>query len=451
MPSKKTKDSKSQTPPYVPKRQNPDQLRSTHRKKLFLTWLLIFSAAGLFIVPVSLAIVHSMSRAPAPVYTTTFVPVPIPTPTPTPIQQPLTRFSFEPWVNPMEGMVFSQLTGLPIPEEVDFLRPIAVVVNNHSRALPQSGIIDAEVIYEVLAEGNITRLVVIHQQLESPMIGPVRSTRQYFADFAMEKDAIFAHHGGSPSGYARLRQYRIDALDGMNLEGTTFWRDPERFRIPMLIEHSSYTSAERIEAAVETRNIRRERYADDGIGFSFNRSRDTFEEIAQASGGDFSPCWELIVPFSTAYPRTFVYDPETMTYVVYNVYGPHVDRNVLEDPDVEDESLAQVRATNILVQLTSTWIVPGDAEGRREVTTVGSGYGYLATQGGIVNVRWTRDSIETPTRWYFMNGDPLLLTPGQTWICIISENATIEIITEEPEREDPPLLRESRGTDETDE
>jgi len=323
----------------------------------------------------------------------------------------------------MEGMVHSPLTGLPIPEGSEYLRPVAVVVNNHSRALPQGGISEAEIIYEVLAEGNITRLVAIFQQLESPRIGPVRSARDYFVDFALSYDAVFVHHGGSPSGYARLRNLGVDRLDGMALEGITFWRDPERRRIPALLEHSSFTGAEELEEAMASRNIRRQLNGDIDLGFAFNLEEIPFEALARAAGGSFRPCLELTVPFSNGYPRHFIYDPDTMTYAVYNAHGPHIDENI------EDDALNQLHVANVLVQLVRSRVVPGDEEGRREVTTVGSGNGYLATLGGIASVRWERESLTTPTRWYFLNGQPLQLTPGQIWINVLQDTADIQVIT----------------------
>ena len=414
------------------------------KKNKFLFWVLVFSCTGLLAVSTTAALFSFLSPSPepaAPVVVPVATPRPVPTPAPTP----------EPTPDPMLGMVHSPLTGLPIPEESAPLRPVAVVINNHTRALPQSGISQAEIIYEVLAEGNITRLVAIFHQLESERIGPVRSTREYFADFAIAYDAVFAHHGGSPAGYARLRNLGMDFLDGMALESTTFWRDPERRRIPALIEHSSFTGATILNEAMERRNIRRELYEDSSIGFEFNLEEIPFQTLARATGGTFRPCLELIVPFSDAYTRRFVFHPETSKFAVYNRNGPHIDENIkLENDNDEEEQEndndngndndedaeendapvdAQVRVKNVLVQHVRMRTIPGDAEGRREVHTVGSGSGYLATMGGIIPVLWERDSVDTPTRWYFMSGNPLQLTPGNTWINVLQDTVAIEIVT----------------------
>ena len=396
--------------------------KSMFMRKSFFMWLLIFSAVGLVSVLSVFIMLYSMMPSPQPVVPAVVtLPSPAPSPLPSPSPTPAPTPTPEPTPDPMLGMVLSPFTGLPIPEESEHLRPVAVVVNNHSRALPQSGISEAEIIYEVLAEGNITRLVAVFHQLKAEKIGPVRSTRDYFADFAIDNDAILAHHGGSPSGYARLRNLGLDGLDGMQLEGSVFWRDPERWRVPAMREHSSYTGAEQLENGMANRNVRRDRRENDGLGFAFNFDEIPFDLLAKASGGAFRPCIELTVPFSNGYPRRFVYNPRYSKFAVYNVHGPHIDGNI------ENAEEAQLHVTNILVQHVRMRTV--DGEGRREVTTVGSGNGYLATAGGIVSVRWVRDSHSSPTRWYFVNGQPLQLNPGKTWICLLSDNIDIQVVS----------------------
>jgi len=393
----------------------------------YLLWLLIFTAAGLGIVAVAAVVINMvMPGAPPPVVVpaVAVVPSPSPSPSPPPTPSPSPTPTPAPTPDPMLGMVLSPLTGLPIPEEVEPLRPMAVIVNNHSRALPQSGLSDAELIYEVLSEGNITRLVAVFHRLEAEMIGPVRSARDYFVDFALDVDGVFIHHGGSPSGYARLRNLGIDRLDGMQHETTVFWRDPERWRVPAMREHSSYTGAEQLEAGIARVGIRRNRRENDGMGFDFNFDELPFDRLARATGGDFRTAYELTVPFSAGYPRRFVYNPALQKFAVYNVHGAHIDKNNGE----------QAHVANVLIQSVRMRTI--DAEGRREVTTVGSGAGYLATRGGIVTVRWARDSHTTPTRWYFINGQPLQLTPGQTWICVLHEGAVVDVVGSAPPAED---------------
>jgi len=301
------------------------------------------------------------------------------------------------------------LTGLPIEEAYVNRRPIAVVINNLHRALPQSGITSADIIYEVLAEGEVTRLVAIFQSEIPEKIGPVRSTRDYFVDFAFNHDSIFVHHGGSPTGYSRVRDSGVAALDGMNLEGSVFWRDRT---YPSWhwnsgtrpLEHSSYTSRERLERHIESREIRYE--INDNPDFGF-----TFSDTIPIPATDFAA--RVTVPFSAGYTRTFVLDPETRLYMVSNRHGTHDDAETRE----------QAAVTNILIQQTEKRVI--DNAGRRSVTTIGEGTGYFITDGLVRPVTWTRESLTSPMRWYFENGEPLVMQPGRTWINVLQSNAAV--------------------------
>ncbi|MDR0468943.1 MAG: DUF3048 domain-containing protein [Peptococcaceae bacterium] len=332
----------------------------------------------------------------------------------------------EPDPEPEPDLIYSYLTGLPINEEDLRRRPVAVVINNIYASLPQSGIAEADILYEVLAEGDITRMVAVFQKPEAPKIGSVRSVRDYFVDFALDYDSILMHHGHSETGDARIKSLRVDQLDGMKLEGTTFWRDPERFKQRGMYEHSSYTGAEQIEAAIKRFDFRRF-WDDEGeYGYQFNQEGRPFEEIALESGWDYRDCTEFSMPFSQNYTRRFVYDPELQHYLVFNREGPQIDEAL------GSGSEAQLHMTNVLMQHVSMHIIPNDEPGRRETATTGTGNGLLFTEGICVPVTWSRETHATPTRWYFTDGQPLMLNPGTTFICVLQNNVDVRIIEPQP-------------------
>ena len=301
----------------------------------------------------------------------------------------------------------SLLTGLPIDEEYLDRRPIAVVINNIHVAQPQSGIAQADIIYEVLAEGDITRFVAIFQSYMPSVIGPVRSTRDYFADFALNHDSIIVHHGGSPAGYTHIRNTGIPSLDGMQLEGTVFWRDRSypawhRNSGQRPIEHSSFTSWERIYNHLSSRNIRSTINESPAFGFSFG-------EVPEGEG----LAETIRVPFSPIYVRTFIFDPETGLYMVEYQHGPHLDAVTQE----------QIAVSNVLVQFVTKRVI--GPYGRRAVGTVGEGTGYFATGGHYQPVRWVKESATSPMRWYFEDGTPLVLTPGRTWVNVFQTTGEV--------------------------
>lgn len=300
------------------------------------------------------------------------------------------------------------LTGLPIYEEYLDRRPIAVVINNLRDAQPQSGIASADIIYEVLSEGDITRLVGIFQSEVPDKIGPVRSARDSFIDFAFNHDALFVHHGRSPDADARLRSTRITNLDGMSL-GAVFWRDRtypywHRNSGTRALEHSSYTSRERIATHLYSRGIRE--YINDNPGYGF-----VFGIVPPYTNAGVAEV--VTVPFSTPYTRTFIFDRDIGLYLVENRDGPHQDAETRE----------QVAVTNILIQITTKRVT--GTLGQRTIGTVGEGDGFFVTGGQYRPVRWAKDSHVSPMRWYFMDGSPLVLSPGVTWICVFQTTGTV--------------------------
>ena len=102
-------------------------------------------------------------------------------------------------------------------------RPIAVMIDNHSGAWPQAGLNQAYMVYEIIVEGGETRLMALFKGVDLEKIGPVRSARHYFLDYAMENDAIYVHFGQSPQAESDIKKYSIHDINGIAEDGTTFW------------------------------------------------------------------------------------------------------------------------------------------------------------------------------------------------------------------------------------
>jgi len=300
----------------------------------------------------------------------------------------------------LTGMAINPLTGHYIDEELAKRRPMAVVINNISQALPQSGIAQADIIYEVLAEGGITRLVAIFMEMDSEKIGPIRSTREYFLDIALNHDAILIHHGGSPGGYAAINNFRAHNLDGMSI-ARAFFRDPARASVPRMLEHSSYAIASGLFEEIESRGLRMEPREGFGAPFLF------FEEDDMVEGEEVH---EITVPFAPgSQVSRFDYLPDAGLYMRSQNNNPHMDEYTGQQLAVE----------NVIIQYANMRII--DSEGRRDVTLVGSGRGVLYTRGAAVPVRWSCAGTESPTVWTFENGEPMQVSKGKTWICIMAE------------------------------
>ena len=135
-------------------------------------------------------------------------------------------------------------------------RPVMVSVENHKDARPQWGIASADIVWEMVVEGGITRMLLMYSDASRlpDKIGPTRSARHYFVELAEGFDAIFVHFGGSPKAYSAIKQQGTDDIDGM-YDGNTFSRDSSR---SVSSEHRAYTTKDKVVAAIESKKFRTE-------------------------------------------------------------------------------------------------------------------------------------------------------------------------------------------------
>ncbi len=311
---------------------------------------------------------------------------PTPTPEPTP---------------DLTGKEISKFTGEYIDEEIAKLRPYAVVINNMHVAKPQSGISQADLYYEVLSEGDITRIVAIFQGGDSEKIGPVRSARHYFLDFALDNDAAFFHYGQSPQAEKALKSLAINNLNGI-YDSKTYWRDPKRSSIPKMLEHSAYTDSPKMAEGVERMGYRQEIKDDYEPMFDFYKEETVPDNSEKAD--------KINVNYSGSYYSDFEFDSETGLYKKFDAGEPHMD----------DENNTQLTVSNVIIQTAKMNVISGDEAGRRDVDLISSGKGYLITKGVYTPISWKKSSHQSPTQWFDSEGNKLKLNTGKTWICVFS-------------------------------
>jgi hypothetical protein len=306
----------------------------------------------------------------------------------------------EPAVETFEATCVNPLTGERIPEFYANKRPYAVTFNNLKKALPQSGLSEAEIYYEVAAEGGITRIIGYSHNYSAEKIGPIRSARDYFFNFSQEADAIFIHHGGSPRAYEYISQNKLDTLDGIAYEGIYFYRDYDRARA-LGLEHSSYISAESILSGAKKFRSERESV----LSFNFG---DANEELRFENDAT-----EITIPFSGYQTAQFIYHPEENIYYRSQNGEPHMD----------EYYGAQLSVSNILVQYAESKVV--DDEGRMEYKLDAKGGGYFFSGGKYATVRWK--NIDGRTKWSDESGRELVFNKGKTWIAVVEKKVVVNV------------------------
>lgn len=331
----------------------------------------------------------------------------------TPVDTPPAPVVEPPSPTPYDGPV-SPLSGLPIGEEWLNRRPVAIMLNNLKEALPQLGQSQADIIYEVPAEGGITRMLAVYQSLDGVgKIGSIRSARPYYLELALGHDAIFIHAGGSEDAYAKISQWGVAALDGVrgpymsNTENSNLmWRDPER-RKSYSLEHTVVTSGEAIiQRFAGYTNLRQEHKE----GFVYDMA---FTEDGTPADG--TPAQQIQVPFSHYKTGTFSYDAERHLYLVEEYGGAYIDGNIGD----------QVGVTNVVILKTACRNT-GDSLGHITVDLSSGGTGYFACGGKVVDLTWSKDYPDGQLHYNTLDGTPIVFGTGRTYVCIVPLDSKIE-------------------------
>ncbi len=293
------------------------------------------------------------------------------------------------------------LTGLPLERGSVNDRPIAVMLNNLKKATPQKGVSQADIIYEVPAEGGITRMLAVYQNAENAgEIGSVRSSRPYYLELALGHDAIYLHAGGSPDAYEKIKAWNVTALDCVRgpYEGSLFWRDAQRRRT-MGYEHSVLTSGTAIADYFPTYSFRKTHEN----GYTYNM---TFKEDGTPEEGQLAQT--VTVPFSHYKTGSFQYDEQRACYLVSQYNAPYVDGNTGE----------QVGVDNLLILKTACEVIPGDDHGRLTVNLT-SGKGFYACGGKYIPITWQKRGRNQPLYYYTTDGRQISLQQGSSYVCIV--------------------------------
>lgn len=291
------------------------------------------------------------------------------------------------------------LTGLHTDDAVDN-QIISVMVNNHTVARPQSGLTEADIVFEILAEGDITRFLALYQSELPEVVGPVRSAREYYIDIANNYDALYVYHGAAKFIDEMIVDKGVPFLNGATYDndGNLFKR--ESFR---QAPHNSYLQVDAVYEAAE----------DKGYETTVEYEALPFlnPDEVEAIEGDGAEHVEIVYSDDPIEIVEFDYDIETEKYVRSNDREQTVDLNT-EEPIAVD---------NVFIVETFHEVI--DDEGRRMVDLESGGNAYLIQKGKAQLVEWATDNGRiVPMK----DGEQIGFVPGKTWINVVPTSPNME-------------------------
>lgn len=399
------------------------------------SWFICFVLAGLALVlvgctgeqgvssapqqPSASEVISSPTSVPTPMVppsplppTATATSPPTETPTPTATPSPTETLASTATLSPTETLPpTASPTPTPQPTGERALargqvpqRLIAVMFDNHPRAYPQAGLNQAVMVFEALAEYGITRYMGVYAPGVAPeaaVIGPVRSTRTYFVQWAMGLDAVFVHAGGSPGGLSLAESAtEIANMDALH-QATQgyFYRNTSR-EAP----HNLYTNGALLQTFV----------TEAGVGASEGEMAEQgflFKHDAPPDQRPSSQRFDYFYTFQGGMTESLAweYDPQTNGYLRFRHGSPHID----------EENGQQVWFKNIVVMEVAEALIPGDPEKRLEVQVIGEGRARVFMDGIQREVRWRKPTATAPLRWYDGQNREIELNAGPVWVAAI--------------------------------
>ncbi|MEW4309081.1 DUF3048 domain-containing protein [Rossellomorea marisflavi] len=268
-------------------------------------------------------------------------------------------------------------------------RSIAVMINNHPKARPQSGLSQADIVYEILAEGNITRFLAIFQSERPENVGPVRSARDYYISLAKGYDSLFIAHGYSPDAKKILQGGAVDNLNGISYDGTLFKRASSR-KAP----HNSYITFENIKKGA------------DDLGYDLSAPPKNLAFSDDPAKGKAAGS-VMVSYLDPSFDSTFIYNRDEGKYERYSA----------GDQTVDDGTKDPVLIENLLIIQARHEVV--DTSGRRMIDFESGGKASLIQDGILRDVNWKNDGGRILP---YQDGKPIPFHPGHTWISVIPDS-----------------------------
>lgn len=293
-----------------------------------------------------------------------------------------------------EGMVISELTGEWIDESLDGQRPVCMMINNIIDAIPQSGISQADIIYEMKVEGSLTRLLCVFKDYTGiEKVGPVRSARHYYVEVTDMLDGIYCHFGYSPLAEQEIPALGVNNLNGLFLDGSVYYRDSARYA-----PHNVYTSGSRIADGIASYEYSTVYETEPEKMFAFN-----YEEANLGTGNSANI---IRTDFAHNSPW-FEYNAEEGVYYRFQYNQAHMDM----------ENNEQLKFENVIVMLVDYTSL--DSTDHQDVDWNAGGTAYYATNGEYKEITWKKDN--GVLKYFDADGNQFHMNPGKTFIAVFDD------------------------------
>ncbi len=287
-------------------------------------------------------------------------------------------------------------------------RPIAVMIDNHKGAMPQAGLNDAYLVYEIIVEGGESRLMALFKGVSLDKIGPVRSSRHYFLDYALENDAIYVHFGWSPQAQSDITKLGVNNINGIYESSTSFWRTKDKYA-----PHNVATSTEKILEIAKRK------------GYSTTSTKESvLNYVADEVNLDSKiEATKITIPYSYSNVVEYEYDSTTGRYIRYSRDKKQVDWDTKET----------VTTKNIIVVKCNNWTLnDGTDKGRQTLDNVKALKGYYITNGKAIEITAEKSTRASQTIYKDLEGNEIEVNDGNTFIQICPLDANVKIEPGEP-------------------
>ena len=289
---------------------------------------------------------------------------------------------------------YSKLSGVEVESEESTNKAVVgVMIENSPNARPQSGLQEAGVVFEAIAEAGITRFLALYQNESPELIGPVRSVREYYIDWAGGFDSSLAHVGGSYAALQRMRDGQHKDIDQFFNAGT-FWRSTDRYA-----PHNVYTNFKNLETIHQSNNW-------NSSNFQPLERKDKALE-----GEEYAAATNVYIDFSSAtYNTSYVYNSETKDYDRSLAGAPHHDREK-----------GQISPKNIVAMKVDMSL---ESDGyHNQIQTLGQGEAVFFIDGKVINGFWSKNSENSPLVFKDSNEKLIKFNRGQTWISAVPNHS----------------------------